>query len=486
MKITKFLSILLVVTMLIFSCKNTDDETSSNNSGNTDVSLGSLKVGSTVTYKGEKYLVTKNTLKSSNVNTNLISRNVLRNVASDSDLTVDIESENEISKDTEYVKKYLDKEFRANILKQETGITEYIELLPKIVKKETSHSGYASLEDDYTILNEKGKRIAIIRQRWLSIDFIPEYFGISGTDATTAKFNTLTEDELREYDPSYITLYKFSENNKKNWMLEIRYDYYPDSADTESPNYKKINFSSENLRTEYYDLMTTAYGKENFAWRIETRPNKKIYKLSDPKSASSFSDLSIYEDSISLRTRGDGIVGGSTNSSDYETHIRIDYSKEQCFYVDSYLGEITSQRTSLYSNKKNGIFTYSDSDFVHLRERISDDGTNFTITNGNGQGEDIQFSEIAEKCDFVSFANEKISIEANGTNIEVPASMTIHAHYAKNTDGSYPVLDKYGAVTCYPAYDSTKERIIYKLTDKSIEDFINVYKNDFSTLKEEE
>ena len=63
--------------------------------------------------------------------------------------------------------------------------------------------------------------------------------------------------------------------------------------------------------------------------------------------------------------------------------------------------------------------------------------------------------------------------------------MTYRAHFAKNEDGSYRVLDKYTTVTCYPVYDEEKSRIIYKVTDKTIEDYIAAYLADFSTLKAE-
>ena len=81
----------------------------------------------------------------------------------------------------------------------------------------------------------------------------------------------------------------------------------------------------------------------------------------------------------------------------------------------------------------------------------------------------------------MSVSTEKTTVNAT----EVPASMTYHAHYAKNKDGTYPTKDKYTKVTCYPVYDEANSRIIYKVTEKSIEDYINAYKADFETLTAE-
>lgn len=92
----------------------------------------------------------------------------------------------------------------------------------------------------------------------------------------------------------------------------------------------------------------------------------------------------------------------------------------------------------------------------------------------------------------MSVSSEKVEIDADGETLTVPASVTYYAHFEKDADGNYPTLDKYAKITCYPVYTtyspesgSEISRVVYKVTEKSIEDYLSALKADFSTLSKE-
>nr|MBP3281575.1 hypothetical protein [Treponema sp.] len=92
----------------------------------------------------------------------------------------------------------------------------------------------------------------------------------------------------------------------------------------------------------------------------------------------------------------------------------------------------------------------------------------------------------------MSVSSEKVEIDADGETLTVPASVTYYAHFEKDSDGNYPTLDKYAKITCYPVYTkyspesgSEISRVVYKVTEKSIEDYLSALKAVFSTLSKE-
>lgn len=434
--------------------------------------MDSLKVGSTVTYAGSEYLVTKNSFYDETA-PRAVSRTVLEPSKTDED----------IAANQEYIKKYLTKEFRGSLLTEETGITDYIEIFSKVQKKETSAKGIGSLEDIYLILDKEGNKIAEVKQKLQSDVFSKFFFRLTTTDEQTEKFNTFTEDELREYDPHTIMITTFPSDVSSKIKLEIRYNYYEDAADSESEHSKQINLDSLYFRIEYLNWMENAKESLKSASRIQVNTTGKIaYTLSDALSGSAFFSLDTYSDYFELTAKGDGNVNGSTNTSDYKNMLTVKYFESQPIYAQCTLGEKKTSRTTIYSKSNSGTYTSDFSGSVTIMEQTSaDKGSTWTKESQI----EAEVSKIKENCDCMSVSSETTTVTVGNEEITVPASMTYQAHFAKNEDGSYPVLDKYTTVTCYPVYDGEQSRIIYKVTDKTIEDYIAAYLADFSTLTAE-
>ncbi|HAC31346.1 MAG TPA: hypothetical protein DCF70_01810 [Treponema sp.] len=467
-----FLAVSLVGATFV-SCSNDDDSAASNTSPiSEETTMGSLKVGSTVTYAGSEYLVTKNSFYDETA-PRAISRTVLEPSKTDED----------IAANQEYIKKYLTKEFRGSLLTEETGITDYIEIFSKVQKKETSAKGLGSLEDIYLILDEEGNKIAEVKQKWQSDAFSKFFFGLTTTDEQTEKFNTFTEDELREYDPHTIMITTFPSDVSSKIQVEICYNYYEDAADSESEHSKQINLDSLYFRTEYLNWMENVKESLKSASRKQVNTDGKIaYTLTDALSGSAFFSLDTYSDHFVLTAKGDGNVNGSTNTSDYKNMLKVKYFGSQPIYAQCTLGETKTSRTTIYSTKNSGTYTSDFSGSVTIIEQTSaDEGSTWTTESQI----EVEVSKIEENCDCMSVSSETTTVTVGNEEITIPASMTYRAHFAKNEDGSYPVLDKYTTVTCYPVYDEEKSRIIYKVTDKTIEDYIAAYLADFSTLKAE-
>ena len=200
MKRGKFLaSAIIAFSLLALSCTN---ETGDDSTGTTTtiepeekaIDVSSLKVGSSVVYGGSEYLVTKNTFYSSS------SRSALADVDGET-ISSCSESDDEIEENLEYIRKYLDKDFRKSLLSEKLGITEYAEIFKKTTKSETSAKGFAQLKDIYEILDSNGKKIAQVTQTWESSAFSPKFLGTDSklTNECTEAFNNLTTDELRGY-----------------------------------------------------------------------------------------------------------------------------------------------------------------------------------------------------------------------------------------------------------------------------------------------
>lgn len=476
MKIVK--KVLLLAAFLgaaLISCKNTDDDEPALPVGS---QIAALKVGSTVTYDGAKYLVTKNTFSAASANRAILE---LDESSSRGVISAGNDSAEEIAKNVEYIRRYLTNDFRANLLKSELGLTEYIELFPVGNKKEKSTKGYASLSDFYTFLNSSGNKIAKIQQKWQSNKFSKFYFGIDGTDEQTAKFNSLSEDEIREYEPAYIDIYTYPSDLKNKKQIEIRYNYFSDSNNPSSKNYKKVNFESIDTRKDWFCFSINSQGKEKSVYRTDvgvSESGKEIaYTLGDAISGSGGISLVVRDSEFKLRVSGDGKINGSTSEGDYKLEVLSKYFETEPIRVNSTLGENKTEKVEIRSIQN---FPTDFNGNVKIKKNTSTDGgKNWIYVDGSEKT--VAVSEIGENCDFMSVSTEKTTV--NGT--EVPASMTYHAHYAKNADGSYPSLDKYAKVTCYPVYDEAKARIIYKVTEKSINDYINAYKADFATLTAE-
>ena len=467
--IKKLLLLTAVLGATLISCNNTGDsdelaltkETPTTEVLPTDVSA--LKVGAKVSYGGAKYLVTKNTLPTVSAN-----RAVLENIESSSREAISEENESaeEIAKNVEYINRYLTNDFRAKLLKQEFDLTEYIELFPVGTRKETGNNGLASLNDNYLLLNAEGKKIAKFRQKWQSNSFSNFYFGVRGETEETEKFNSLTEEELREYDPLYVDLYYYPKDLKDWKQIEFRYNYYVDSTDSSSEHYKKVNYESLNSRKDYFDFTYNSAGKERAVYRVDVMQNgAKQYWLLEAVASGGYTALMTSDYGFTLILNGEGKVGGTTKTSVYSNNLRSQYFSYTPIDVSSKEGDVKS-----ICSVPNEGGTYT-TDFSGEVEITKSDNTKVKVP----------VSEIGNNCDIMSVSTEKTTVNAT----EVPASMTYHAHYAKNKDGTYPTKDKYTKVTCYPVYDEANSRIIYKVTEKSIEDYINAYKADFATLTAE-
>lgn len=439
-----------------------------------------LSPGTTVEYNGEQYFVVKNSFykDTSTASADLLSLDV---TGETNGIKVVAETDEQLKKNIEYIKKYLDKDFQAKLIKEKLEITEYLELFKKSTKKEESAKGYASLEDIYYLLDSAGKKIGEVNQKWQSTGVFSRFLGgASGTEAMATAFNSLTEDEIREYDPFVIVVQ--TKNSDKNLKYELQYNYY--DVEKGDANYGKINTNDLHNEIQSFGFMENAAGKKVYSYRIQKNANvgNTRYGLIDPFSGSSGLRLEIIDGTAQtipkfyLDVSGEGKINGSNKTSIYQKQVESFYFTDTPTRVLVTLGD---SKTSQISVK--GDSSYSGT--LRITNRTSTDGGN-TWTDGDTS--EVDFDDIGNNCDFMSVSSETMTVSADGSDVVVPASITYYAHYPKNADGTYPPMDKYAQITCYPVYATYNgtSRIVYKVTEKSIADFLKRYQDDFSKLTE--
>lgn len=470
-KCTQFLGMASFVVLALFTaCSNDDDSSGAtpteNPSGTVVSDVSALKVGSSVTFEGAEYLVTKNSFDTS-----------ARSAARAADITAATETDEEIAENLTYIQTYLDKAYRATVLEQETGITDCVELFLKSSRKESA-SGTTGLLDQYAILSEQGEKVAQIGIQWKANVFCkfwhPE---LTTTADQTAKFNEYTEEEIRSKDPNTIIIETFTAELKDKIKVSLQYNY---SSDAET--YGQIVLENP-LRGESKVLLNSS-GQEKQAYQTacDEADGSVSYNLCDNFTGSGQIIVKLqtryidYDPAdynkeakdayIMIRSVGDGKIGGSVKAADYQRSVKIFPFKTNLVNIQDEFGETVTTR-----NMVTGDYTNS----VKFQRQTKSDSTWSAV----GSATTVAIADLTEDAGYcISFASEKATV--NGT--EVPASVTYYAHYEKDESGNYPVKDKYARVTCYPEYDETANRIIYKLTKKSIEDFLNTYVQDFSTL----
>lgn len=450
----------LALTVSFVACSDDDEE----EVVKTEIAVSAMKPGMTVTYDGGEYLVTNNPFYDESA-----SRAIL--AAEQSDAV--------IAKNLEYISTYLDSKHRAKFLKEKAEMAdteEYLEIFLKTQRKETDKKGIASLRDRYVCLDEDGNKIAEIQQKWDSSSGSTLFQAIKGQDTwqgltqdeRTAIFNDYKEDALRLYDPYRIEVLIPA----KNGALPVDYEYayqYDENIeiidDVDQLYHDQVNLYMEVASGVYKSYLTDKY-----------RPfdGSHHYTLKDPVNPTSAINIQQAKDNkkFFLSAIGDGTIGGSTEAKVHWNSINDNNSNDYSFVVRQRFGE---NKTAICRVKgvyeENGVFPAS------FTIQTSTDGKTWADKEKN-----IALKDLSSKCDFIEFAEETTEVDAGGTNVTVPASITYRAHFAQKADGSYPTYDKYASITCYPTYDETNKKVYYELTEKSIEDYINAYKNDFAAL----
>lgn len=473
MKMTKkFAGVVLALFMLsaFVACRNADDESElkvgkiENSNSVSGIKFSDIKVASTVTYNGVEYWVTKNTFsEKTSVNASISANRSVRAAAAMKNLKAPT------TEDVSYVNTYLSRDFRDKILKEETGVTKYIEMIKKGSEKTLSAKGFGVLDDVYLILDENSRQIAQFKQTWQS-DSLMKYYKpeLKATDARKDAFMAMSIEEIRSWDPQTVVV-KYTPDSMKDWKtVELRYNYYDATVNPESEKFRKINFDDRKYRTEARECMHVM-NDTKFVYKVQkyTKSSEAVnYMLltNGKDSNSNVINLSVNTEGKggAINVYGEGTPNGSTDASVYKKGTSF---KASAIDVRSTLGE--NPTDGWHFTAKN------DGTSVTVKKQNSSDGKNWT------DAATFNESDAPSAGELFSVSKETTSIQAGSKTVTVPASITYFAHFAKNANGNYPVLDKYAKVTCYPEYDESNSKVIYKITEKSIEDYINAYKADF-------
>ena len=398
-KILSFGIAAAVLAAFFVSCSN-DGGSSGADDGASEAA--DFAVGNEISYDGDKYLVLKNDFAESSGSS---SRAVVESYSGPF-----------------YQNKNAQKVRREKIEK-DYGVEKYIELF-KITARKTSSKGIASLSDKYRILDENKKMVYEIVQKWSSTTMYPS---ISETSVRSEKFNELTENQIREYDPDYMLFYS------KNLKMQIEYTYLRND-DEITVDYTKLQKSQEYKNYKY--LQAGDIKVSRFVSRIQTNyiNNNVTYMLCDPVTGSNFCSINITSPFISAE--GDGEVGGSTSTSDWRGKMNI--------------REITPERAKIKIEKKENNVLTEDS------------------FSGNKW---ISYSALGEYSDYISVGDITENFEETGKDI--PSKITFTAPF-KNPDATF---QKYVSVSYYPELEDGD--IVYK---PDYEEWVSNYEKDFESL----
>lgn len=410
--------------------------------------------GNIINYNNKAYLITRNIYDENN----------------QVDVNKDLEDKS-VAENREYIEKYLtlkwnDVDFRQSLIEKSFNITEYIELFDRTsVKNNNSSDSGKALVDKYIYVDKNLKKIAEICVTWDAETFCKFYFDLTTQEECYQKFDTLSEEELREYNPISFELRLYEEENIEVSRLEHTYDYYEDSKNSESENYKKVNYGSLLNSAEYCDYFVID-GFYYPSWRTEKSSNGEIhYQLLD-KDSNKFCEIMLRpKEQFENDDVRFGLIVFPVN-----THRSL----YQMYYCKN---PLDVRHFSVIDNEVQSIEILSQEDDIDYSKDMS-----FTLECGSKhEQETTKLVDIHTITDLMKASPEQTTV--NGYT--VPDSITYYSHFLKDENGEYPILDKYATATLYPEWDDTVNRIVYKVTEKTIKDFINNYKADFMSLYSE-
>lgn len=469
----------LIITALFFISSCQEQESQNTDEKNSQLDLSIIETGKSIKYQETEYLITKNTFTDTSTKT----EPSLSRAVTVSEFELVQETTEQIEKNKSYIDTYLNKEFQEQLIKDELKIDEYIEIFEKNRKSNKTTGGQAELQDIYLLLDKTGKKLAKFSLRWNS-DMLYTYLNKSLTQEEKREaFLNLGEDNIRTYDPSVITMENFPDDIKQKFTLSIRYNYYSDAftCDPDDSHYRKLNLDDYYYRNKTCNYINTANGVKGLYKENIYSDGKIKYTLLDPVSNSNIIELQSDKTFCKLDVFGIGNVNGSTSKTDWYNRVTLNYNSTEPVNAKLDIGESTSthrENSTIKSVKYGESYSNDFTDSLRLIYKYTDDGGS-SWTNTKNQTID-NISSLPEYTDYLSFADTKTDIN----EISVPSYIKINTHYQKQEDSSYPVFDKYASVICYPVFDDELNRITYKLTEKSIKDFISVYRDDFLTLSE--
>ncbi len=487
------LGIALILGIGFVSC-SADDEQSKSGSGTggtgsttklTDITK--LQVGAIVTYEGEEYLVSRNFFYTENS-----AQNIDSSMLSDAIMVSEI-SEGQMQVNKVYIDTYLAKEFRKDILQEKLSITKYLELFKTGQGIYTESNGKAVLKDNYLILSSQGNKIAHAVHSWESDVFAPVF--LNPADSTvqgrTEAFMQLTADQIRNYDPHSTTVENYPADMATKIQTTVRYNYY--SAAQGEENYGKINLNDIYFTMQSFDWLRNAEGEYTPSYKIQRNSDGKVdYGFMDPFSTLAFCNLSVYPEDdenasnprILLTVKGDGKVNGKTEPGIHKRVTTLYLFNSKPVYIDSLTGETKTGRVIISSAAGDEGYSADYSDQINIMTRTSvNNGSTWTTQSS----EDCEFVEAADNCDCLSVSSDTVRVSDGNETLTVPSFITIYSPYKTDESGNYPTYNKYARINLYPVYSTFKStsRIVYKVTEKSINEFIGRWQDDFSSLQRE-
>ncbi|MBE6350540.1 MAG: hypothetical protein E7062_07355 [Spirochaetaceae bacterium] len=283
------------------------------------------------------------------------------------------------------------------------------------------------------------------------------------------------KDEIsRESDFNRLNVYKF-EKGLLQGRLDSDFNYFKDATKKRNKSYKKVDYNDILRTREYFDYYEID-AEARPLWVKETKATGEVvYSLLD-KNSSQFTslvlqdNLEIYDEKdiqFSLKTFGAGNLTDLLDESYFSNSITVKYYAETPLFVSE---NRKMERTRISTKESN----YAGEVLFEKSLRVDDKGESWDEQNL----ETVTLSTLNTLTDSILPAEEMIEIN----EIHVPAFLTYQVHFEKNEDGAYGLFDKYTKITCYPEWDATVNRIVYKVTQKSLDDFVSAYKNDFETL----
>lgn len=416
--------IYLILTALLFveiiSCSNDEDD-SLNNSKKENETIENYSVGTKLVFDGVEHIVVRNTVSSENRSARVVT-----------DEKVD---PNETFQD-----------FRSKYLKKETGIDideGYIELFDLTCVKEGSINDIPSLNDKYKILNANKEKIATVTLTRQSTTM----FSNLTVAEKKEKFLKLSEPEIREYAPNYLSIDTtsvfYGENIDRKIKCELRFNYSDDTMKTlgdmnrkyYSKDFLQVGNNLRQVRNEYEYYGDNKHLETHLCGVLSSR----FTRLADYSSTNG---------KYKLTSCGEGTINGKTSDSVYRCDVEI---KSLTHSSSDIRMKVTKNDEVTESYSYENILSASPV----LKNR--NESGNPRITEG--------VSEIVSK--YISFSTEKVVYN----EIEIPKTVTFIAPY----EDANAVYNKYSKI----AFNWDSENSSYKVDKES---FINNYKSDFVDL----
>lgn len=456
-----YISLFLFVMSIVFlGCEIATQSEPINNVEKSEKTVMDYKTGDTLAYNGKEYLVVRNTF--------------LQDETQDSKSR---EVVSELDELTEYINKYLIKKWGEKDLRQkflgDKGVNcDYIELFYKKSDKKIYNSDHVELVDQYIYLDKDFKPIADIEQIWVNYDFCKFFYSMTDNVESAEKFKTLNNDSIREYDFTGLELDVSSP--KKQYKMS--FDYFENANEAGTEKYGKVDYENPTGTGETFNYHKISNGTRP-ALRIEEDliSHKISYALLN-HGQSAFSRLEVLDSKVVLNVMGDGKIGGSTDRNDCNNRLHLKYDQNNPLVVDI---RRETERIKISNNNKSELPFSGE---VKIQYYETKDGEWIEDTE---KKQIVGVEELNSVQDFIQVSSEKISakeIDGVSEDIAIPASITYHMHFDKDINGEYPAFDNYSKITCYPVLDGTENRIMYKVTQKSIEDYVNAWNNDFERI----